>query len=106
MSKYSAVRTGKYASKKEAKRATELKLLEKAGQIQDLTEQVRFNLIPRYPSKGKCIERSCDYVADFSYVDRAGGQRVVEDCKGMRTREYIIKRKLMLHVHGIRIRES
>ena len=51
------------------------------------------------------IERSCRYVADFVYTDRATGRTVVEDTKGFRTKEYIIKRKLMLHVHGIRIKE-
>lgn len=51
------------------------------------------------------LERPCRYVADFVYTDRATGQTVVEDTKGVRTKEYIIKRKLMLHVHGIRIKE-
>ena len=51
------------------------------------------------------LERPCSYVADFVYTDKATGQTVVEDTKGVRTKEYIIKRKLMLHVHGIRIKE-
>lgn len=101
MSKYGAVRTGKYASKKEAKRAQELKLLEKAGKITELREQVRFELIPKQGG-----ERACHYVADFFYRVGKYGDQVIEDVKGMRTREYIIKRKLMLHVHGIRILES
>lgn len=51
------------------------------------------------------IERACRYIADFVYTDNETGQTVVEDTKGVRTKEYIIKRKLMLFVHGIRIRE-
>jgi len=50
------------------------------------------------------VERACTYVADFSYTEN--GRRVVEDTKGMKTRDYIIKRKLMLYVHGIRIKET
>lgn len=45
------------------------------------------------------------YIADFVYTDAATGKLVVEDAKGMRTRDYIIKRKLMLYIHGIKIRE-
>ena len=107
VSKYKAVRTGKYASKKEARRASELRLLEKAGEIADLQEQVKFVLIPKQEG-----ERECSYIADFRYRERAlfgggySGYFTVEDCKGMRTPMYVIKRKLMLHVHGIRIRET
>ena len=117
-SKYNAVRVGKNASKKEARRAAQLHLLEDAGLIFDLREQVRFELIPaqwedvpRYGKKGqplkpgrKCIERACDYVADFVYIE--DGKEIVEDSKGMRTPDYKIKRKLMLYIHGIRIRET
>jgi hypothetical protein len=49
-------------------------------------------------------ERECKYIADFVYRDR-DGNRVVEDCKGFRTPVYKLKKKLMLHVHGIRIVE-
>lgn len=55
--------------------------------------------------KRTLIERSCRYIADFVYTDNASGQTVVEDTKGVRTKEYIIKRKLMLHVHNIQIHE-
>lgn len=180
-----AVKVGgrKYASIHEAERARELRLLEKAGKIQGLREQVRFELVPaiyevgdfeffgdsiplydppckyqaalanneifhggvppvrpfRAPEirktetdggggqrsadggqgparpttkkrrKGKCVERSVEYVADFVYYtqDARGlfDELVVEDAKGCRTKEYIIKRKLMLWVYGIRIHE-
>lgn len=107
-----------FDSKKEAKRYSELKLLERAGKIRDLRLQVKFQLIPaQYDKvwdekkhcykKGKCIERECNYVADFTYYDESGAF-VVEDTKSVITRKnpvYIIKRKLLLHVHGKRIRE-
>lgn len=104
-----------FDSAKEYRRYCELKLLEKAGEITDLQMQVKFVLISsqREPDiigvrggtkKGKLIEKECAYYADFVYTDK-NGQRVVEDTKGMRTTDYIIKRKLMLYVHGIRIRE-
>lgn len=88
----------KFDSKKEANRYCELKLLEKAGVIKDLELQVKFELIPK---NGK--ERAVNYIADFVYTE--AGKRVVEDCKGMRTKEYIIKRKLMLDRHNIEILE-
>lgn len=94
-----------FDSKKEANRYSELLLLERAGAIHDLRTQVKYVLIPSQRSKetGKIIERECSYKADFVYTE--GGETVVEDVKGYRTKEYIIKRKLMLHVYGIRIRE-
>lgn len=89
----------RFASKKEAKRYTELKLLAQLGAIQALELQVPFVLIPKQPG-----ERECKYIADFVYTDN--GERIVEDCKGKKTREYIIKRKLMRWVHGITILET
>lgn len=113
--KYHAKKSGKYDSHKEARRAIMLKSMQREGLITDLREQVRFQLIPaQYGECGKdlkgktvkvLLERACSYVADFVYVDVGTGKTVVEDTKGVRTPEYIIKRKLMLHVHGIRIRE-
>jgi hypothetical protein len=104
-SKYGNEKTRGYASRKEADRAQELRLMQRGGAISHLEEQVRFVLIPaqREPD-GKLVERQLSYIADFVY--RAASGIVVEDVKGMRTRAYIIKRKLMLHVHGIRVRES
>lgn len=94
-----------FDSKKEMNRFLELSLLQKAGKIKDLRCQVKFVLIPaqRDPMTGKLLERECAYVADFVYQE--GGRNVVEDTKGFRTKEYIIKRKLMLERYGIRIRE-
>lgn len=108
-----------FDSKKEAKRYQELMLLEKAGEIQNLQRQVRYVLIPAQREwtneiitkgknkgcfkKGKLLERECTYIADFVYMEN--GRIIVEDTKGFRTKDYIIKRKLMLHVHGIKIKE-
>lgn len=103
--KYHAEKSGGYASRKEHRRANELKLLQRAGIIKYLREQVTYELIPTQRDvNGKVIERACSYVADFVYTDK-DGTLIVEDTKGMRTEVYRIKRKLMLHVHGIRILE-
>lgn len=105
-----------FDSKKEYRRWKELILLLKAGEISKLQRQVKYVLIPaqREPDirgprggirPGKLIEREVAYIADFVYVDK-DGQTVVEDCKGLRTKEYILKRKMMLFFHGIRIKET
>ena len=88
-----------FDSKAEAARWQELSLLERAGEITELERQVEYELIPK--QKG---ERSVKYIADFRYKDHEG-ETVVEDTKGVRTPVWIIKRKLMLRVHGIRVRE-
>ena len=93
-----------FDSLKEASRWQELKLLERAGVIHGLSSQQRFELIPAQKKGGKVIERPITYIADFCYVE--DGKPVVEDCKGMRTDVYKIKKKLMLFVHGIEIRET
>lgn len=96
--KYRNKPIGGYASKREAKRAADLKLLEKAGHIKELREQVTYELVPKC---GK--ERAVKYIADFVY--QQDGKVVVEDVKGRRTPVYIIKRKLMLWRHGIEVKE-
>ena len=94
-----------FDSKKEMNRFLELSLLQKSGEIEDLRCQVKYVLIPAQRDKqtNKLLERECAYVADFTYL--RGGRLVVEDTKGFRTKEYIIKRKLMLYRYGIRILE-
>lgn len=103
-----------FDSRREAKRYCELKLLERAGEIRHLRRQEKFLLIPsqyeevvdaKGKPKQKCIERECVYIADFVYQDSRTGKLVVEDTKGVRTKEYIIKRKLMLKEYGIKISE-
>lgn len=104
-----------FDSIKEYRRWCELKLLERAGSITDLKRQVKYILLPtqyeyvlnfktKQAEKGKLIERECAYIADFVYKDEYG-TTVVEDAKGFKTKEYVIKRKLMLYIHGIRIAE-
>lgn len=96
-----------FDSKKEAKRYTELLLLERAGAIQGLQMQVKYELIPSQRQNGRVVDRACQYVADFVYKEN--GKTVVEDVKGYRDggayRVFTIKRKLMLYIHGIRIKE-
>ena len=92
-----------FDSRKEGNRWRELVLLQKAGQVTDLKRQVKYELIPSQRINGKVVERACTYVADFVY--KQNGKTVVEDTKGFKTKDYIIKRKLMLWVHGIRIVE-
>lgn len=93
----------KFDSKREANRYQELKILERAGKISDLRLQVPFELIPSQRVDGKVVERSWVYVADFVYTQ--DGNQVIEDSKGMVTREYVAKRKAMLFFHNIRIKE-
>lgn len=99
MSKYGAKKSGAYASKREAKRAGDLKVLQALGFISDLEEQVKFELIPKQAG-----ERAVTYTADFRYKE--DGQVVVEDSKGMKTQQYVIRRKLMLFIHKIKVRET
>lgn len=114
-----------FDSRKEGRRYLELSNLQKAGMITDLQRQVVFELIPTYyewvdtdevykkgPKKGqpkikrRVVEQGVKYIADFVYTDW-NGNRVVEDIKSAatKTKEYRIKRKLMLHIHGIRVKE-
>lgn len=107
-------------SKHEAMRCNELSTLERAGEIRELQQQVKYTLIPTqreassevYKSgankgqhkPGKVLEKECNYYADFDYYTRSG-EHVVEDTKGVKTKDYIIKRKLMLWVYDIHIHE-
>lgn len=96
-------------SRKEAVRWEYLKRLESGGKIKDLKRQVEYILIPTQKEtvngKIKTVERAVTYIADFVYIDTETNKTVVEDSKGYRTREYIIKRKLMRYILGITIRE-
>lgn len=108
-----------FDSLKEYRRFCELRLLERAGKVTDLQRQVKFVLIPtqyerfeRYSTKtGKRLvdgvrvaEKEVSYIADFVYTQ--DGKQVVEDTKGFRTADYILKRKMMLYFHGIKIKET
>lgn len=88
-----------FDSKREAARWQELCLLERGGEITELERQVEYELIPKQDG-----ERAVKYIADFRYIDH-DGKTVVEDAKGVKTPVYILKRKLMLYMHGIRVVE-
>jgi hypothetical protein len=87
-----------FDSVKEANRYKELRLLLKVGEIGLLKRQIEYELNP-----GGTY--SLKYVSDFEYIIRATGDRIVEDVKGYRTKEYLKKRRLMQKVHGIKIIE-
>ena len=111
-----------FDSKHEAIRYQELKLLQRSGEIRLLQRQVRYELVPEQrepstavyqkgakkgqPVPGKVIEKPVYYIADFVYVDK-NGNAVVEDTKSTatKTKDYVIKRKLMLWRYGIRVQE-
>jgi hypothetical protein len=99
MSKFGNKKHLGYDSKREARRASDLAILEKIGEIQNLRHQVRFELTPK---AGK--ERASHYIADFVYQE--GGKEVIEDAKGFRTPLYVLKRKIMRYRYGIEIKES
>jgi hypothetical protein len=111
-----------YDSQKEMQRHQQLLLKEKAGAIRDLQTQVKYVLIPaqyetfpRYGKKGqrlkdgkRLLEKEIAYIADYVYFDVEEDRTIVEDVKSAITRKnplYIVKRKMMLYFHNIRIRE-
>jgi hypothetical protein len=102
-SKYNATKTDvdgiMFDSEKEANRYRELKFLLKAGVIGLLELQVEFEL-----NEGGT--HSLKYLADFVYRRADTGERIVEDCKGFRTKEYRKKKRLMRQVHNIEIFET
>lgn len=109
-SKYRSIKTkldGKtFDSRKEARRYAELKLQQKAGLIEELETQVTFELLPTQRKADGKAEKCVRYIADFVYLKN--GRRIVEDVKSEITRkkpDYVIKRKLMLHVHKIELNE-
>lgn len=96
-SKFGAVKSGGYDSKKEHKRALELELLQKANEIADLQKQVKFQLLASFKDSSGKTERGISYIADFVYFDKNKNKLVCEDSKGFKTTDYIIKRKLFKH---------
>jgi hypothetical protein len=100
-SKYGAKKTIvdgiKFDSKAEATRYATLKALQRVGMVKNLRLQVAYKLTVN----GSLI---CKYIADFVYL--RDGVEVVEDVKGVKTREYILKRKLMKACFGIVIKET
>lgn len=109
-----------FDSQKEVLRYKELSLLRSEGIISNLQRQVKYILIPtqREPAvlgprggvkPGKLIENECSYLADFVYTVNETGETIVEDVKGYKKGEaykvFTIKRKLMLFVYGIQVKE-
>lgn len=86
----------RFASKREGRRYSELKLLERGGVIRGLKLQ------PRFPMEVAGV-LVCTYVADFAY--ERDGRMVVEDAKGVRTDVYVIKAKLLKAIHGFDVVE-
>jgi hypothetical protein len=102
MTKYNAVPTtidGKrFASKREAARYSELRILEQAGEICDLQCQPRYEILPAKVKDGK-KQRATFYVADFQYYDLRTGDTTVEDVKGVETAVFKLKRKLFENLY-------
>jgi hypothetical protein len=100
-SKYHAVKAMvdgfTFASKAEARRYSELKMLANAGAIQRLQMQPVFPLIVNGVRVGK-------YIGDYQYY-LPDGELVVEDCKGWPTPVYRLKKRIVAAQYGIQIRE-
>lgn len=119
----------RFDSRAEAKRYGQLRMLERAGEISDIRCQVVYELIPahyEYVPTGKIFSRGAKkgqkeykrvtvelpvkYIADFVYKDK-NGNTVVEDVKGYSDpnsatyAKFVIKRKLMLWIHGVKVKE-
>lgn len=102
--KYGAVKTVvdgiEFPSKREATRYRQLRTLLYAGKIQDLRMQVKYPLVVNNVKIGR-------YTSDFEYEEN--GKHVVEDVKSPATkkaRDYVLRKKLMLAIHGIKIKET
>lgn len=105
-----------FDSRRERNRYITLSALQRAGEISDLRMQVTYELLPAiYEMEEKqlktkvkmvqrCAQRAVHYIADFVYKDKEGNE-VVEDTKGMRTKEYLLKKKMMRALLGIQIKE-
>jgi hypothetical protein len=105
-----------FDSRQERSRYYTLQVLEKAGEISELRMQVPFEIIPaiyetvevqlktKTKQVQKLVQRAAHYVADFVYKDKDGNM-VVEDSKGFRTPEYLLKKKMMRAFLGITIKE-
>lgn len=100
-SKYNAIKTEVdgflFDSRAEARRYSELIILERAGEIKSLCLQPVFQLLVNGERIGK-------YIADFKYLDQ-DGNIIVEDVKGVKTPVYRLKKKLVKAIYGIEITE-
>lgn len=96
-----------FDSEKEARRFGELRMRLRFNDIRDLRLQVNFTLQEGFTTAAGERVRPIVYRADFTYQELtpSGWQTVVEDVKGVRTKEYAMKRKMMLEKFGVDIRE-
>ena len=96
-----------FDSEKEARRFGELRMRRQFGDVRDLRLQVNFTLQEGFTTAAGERVRPIVYRADFTYQERtpSGWRTVVEDVKGARTKEYAMKRKMMLEKFGVDIRE-
>lgn len=105
-----------FDSKKEARYYLLFREMEKKGEIFDLRLQVRYEIIPsvwkeeicylktKTKTIRRCVQKAVHYIADFVYTDKDGNECVI-DAKGYRTKEYLLKKKIMLAYKGIQITE-
>jgi hypothetical protein len=105
-SKYGAIPTVvdgiRFASRKEANRYAELKLLERGGLVKELELQPKF---PLYVMGGRKQVQVATYIGDFRYRFGPQGILVVEDVKGMKTPVYRLKKRMVETQYGIEITE-
>ena len=110
-----------FDSKDEVRRYYQLMALQSAGEIRDVRYHEVFELIPaqyetyeRFGKKGnklkdgvRLVERAAIYTPDFTYLDCKTGEKIVEDvkCEATKTEAYVLRRKLMYKLYGIKIKE-
>jgi hypothetical protein len=104
--KYNAVKTiigeHRFDSRKEVECWQYLRARERAGEIEKLERQVKYELWGAHPTMGQ-VQKVCTYVADFRYFDKTKNETVVADAKGVKTALFNLKSKLMLACHGIEV---
>lgn len=92
-----------FDSKKEASRYRELKLMQNSGEIDNLELQPVY----RFELNGVKIAR---YTPDFRYEDTRTGEVVVEDVKAAskaaRSRDYVLRKKMLKAFFGIDVKET
>lgn len=98
--KYNSVKTCVggiwFDSKREAAYYQQLLWRERAGEIKDIRRQVPYELQPAFVANDGTRIRAIKYIADFTYTETESGREIIVDCKGFRTKEYMLKKKLLL----------
>lgn len=93
-----------FDSKKEGNYYLKLKTMQDLGMIKDLKLQVKYELQPSFKLNNKTY-RKIEYKADFSYVSTEDERLHVVDVKGFKTKEYLLKKKMMAYKYGIEVEE-